>query len=188
MRERPVYLRLTEEQVEPIRYPVRGNVVARLMVRLRGQSPRERVESIGYPMRSSAVARQAGLRGRSARERRVCVRLNAEQVALVMDPSQGYTLEKLIALLSGWIPREGIPQIEVWDELARGKLGERFSVELARGLLLLAHLADRQPVNVTDLSWKLHIEEGAANLYLQTLLMSGLVERDPDTQLYRLAG
>ncbi len=144
----------------------------------------EQVESIREPVQGHAAAR---LWRRIARGRGTRLRLTEEQVRSAMDPAQSYTLEKLIALISGWVPREGIPQIEVWDELAEGKMGERFSVELARGLLLLAHLADRETVGANELARDLHIGAGPTNLYLETLLMSGLVAHDPETQRYRLA-
>jgi DNA-binding IclR family transcriptional regulator len=55
-------------------------------------------------------------------------------------------------------------------------------------LLLLAHLADRQPARLADLAAGLKLSESAAGRYAQTLLLAGLVEQDPGTDLYRLAG
>jgi DNA-binding IclR family transcriptional regulator len=68
-------------------------------------------------------------------------------------------------------------------------MGEsRFSFSLVRGLLLLADLADGHRASLTDLAADLNLCESTARRYLRTLVMAGLVEQDPKTSLYRLAG
>jgi hypothetical protein len=122
-------------------------------------------------------------------ERPVYLRLTAEQVESIAHPAQGDTMASLAALLSGRTARKGIPPVEVWEERAHEETIEsRFSFSLVRGLLLLAHLADGQPAHLADLAADLNLSVGAARTYVQTLLMAGLVEQDPETRLYRLAG
>jgi len=122
-------------------------------------------------------------------ERPVCLRLTTEQVESVVLAVQGGSAVSLEVLLSGRAALEGIPPAEVWEEHAEGEtIDSRYSFALARGLLLLAHLADRQPARLADLAAGLRLSEGAAGRYAQTLLLAGLVAQDPETDLYRLAG
>lgn len=122
-------------------------------------------------------------------ERPVYLRLTTEQVKSIVHPAQGDTVASLAALLSGRIAREGILPVEVWEARAQGETVEsRFSFSLVRGLLLLAHLADGQPARLRDLAVDLNLSEGAACVYVRTLLMAGLVVQDPETRLYGLAG
>jgi biotin operon repressor len=121
-------------------------------------------------------------------ERPVCLRLTTEQVESVVLAMQGGRAVSLEALLSGRAALEGIPPVEVWEERAeRETIDSRYSFALARGLLLLAHLADGQPARLADLAADLKLSESAAGRYVQTLLLAGLVEQDPETDLYRLA-
>ncbi len=121
--------------------------------------------------------------------RPVYLRLTAEQVESIVDPAQGDTMVSLAVLLSGRIACVGIPPVQVWEERAHGEAAEsRVSFALVRGLLLLAHLADGQPARLLDLAADLNLSESAAGRYVRTLLMAGLVEQDPETHLYRLAG
>jgi hypothetical protein len=119
----------------------------------------------------------------------VYLRLTAEQVESIVRTAQGGDAASLAASLSGRVVRRGIPPIAVWEERAQGETVEsRFSFSLVRGLLLLASLADGQPARLTDLAAELNLSPGTARTYVRTLLIAGLVEKDPGTRLYRLAG
>jgi predicted transcriptional regulator len=122
-------------------------------------------------------------------ERPVYLRLTAEQVESIVRLARGDTMESLTALLSAGLVRGGVPSVDVWEEWAEGEMGEsRFSFSLVRGLLLLADLADGHRASLTDLAADLNLCESTAGRYLQTLVMAELVEQDPKTSLYRLAG
>lgn len=83
--------------------------------------------------------------------------------------------------------RQTIPPISAWEEYERVASDVDCSLALLRGLRLLAELAGGRAATVEDLADNLKLSPSAANAYIQTLLLTGIVEKDADTQLYRLA-
>lgn len=118
----------------------------------------------------------------------MCLRLTAQQVRRVVRDAQGGSAASLAVLLSGKVSRKEIPPVSVWEERARGVPGTaQFSSSLVKGLLVLAHLASGEPESIKDLASELELSASTTHRYMHTLLILGLIERDPHTRKYQLA-
>ncbi|HXB66570.1 MAG TPA: helix-turn-helix domain-containing protein [Solirubrobacteraceae bacterium] len=120
-------------------------------------------------------------------QRAVCVQLTPGQVAFVVRSVQaGVGQATLAGQLSEQALRQAIPSISVWEAYERAVPEARASLALLRGLRLLARLAGGQPASLHDLASDLDLSPDAAGRYIRTLLVTGMVERDAGTGMYRL--
>jgi hypothetical protein len=107
----------------------------------------------------------------------------------VVRNAQGGGAASMALLLSGRISRREIPPLSVWEERSREAAGKsQVSSSLVKGLLLLAHLVSGEPTSIKDLADELKMSPSTTHRYMHTLLILGLIEQDPKTRKYRLAG
>jgi hypothetical protein len=117
----------------------------------------------------------------------VYVRLTPEQVAWVIQGARaGTELPSLGAQLSELALRQAIPPVPAWEECEHAAVQSQCSLALLRGLRLLACLAAGQPASLDDLAIDLSMSPSAVRAYIQALVIVGMVECEPDIDVYRL--
>ena len=136
-----------------------------------GGIPTERGER---QARRSLLARP-GIQGRSGRVAREVLRRDPFRSSHAPDP-----LESACAV-SETPPHIRLPAVDAWARRIREDSDAVMSLALARGLLLLARLAEGPAASLTELAGELDIPLTSTGKYLETLMAAGLVERDPDT-------
>jgi hypothetical protein len=125
-------------------------------------------------------------RGRAVSETAPHVRLTVEQVQAIVRAAQEGGADSVLMLLPGLLSRQALPPAAVWEQRMHGEGDLSFSLSLVRGLLLLARLVDGRPARLKDLAQELNISPSTTSRYLRTLVLVGLVEREPGTWGYRL--
>jgi hypothetical protein len=138
----------------------------------------------------SSVSSGAGRRSRSPAEgggvaadgKRVRVALTAEQVdEVVRTAAAGGNLSLLLSGLGDVRAAFGAPLGQLEDP--------RLSGSLLCGLMILASFpADGGFMSIKDISLLTGKSPSTAHRYISTLVAVGLLERDPRTRAYRLAG
>jgi DNA-binding MarR family transcriptional regulator len=140
---------------------------------------------------------RAGRAGRPARKssrtsddfRAVCVQLTPQQVGGVLREARASETITMPELLAGLVAREEIPPFPHWEARYRKDVrGGQFSLSTLKAMLVLAHLADGEQLGIIDLATRLQMGSSAIHRYLGTLQILGLVEQDPKTRKYWLAG
>jgi DNA-binding transcriptional ArsR family regulator len=114
------------------------------------------------------------------------VQLTSEQVEAIVRAAQEGRSESVVMLLPDPIFGRQLPPAAAWAQRIREDTEAHMSLALARGLLLLARLAEGQPALLTELASELGIPLTSTGKYLETLMAAGLVERDQATLRYRL--
>jgi hypothetical protein len=114
------------------------------------------------------------------------IRLTNEQVESIVRAAHEGSAESVVMLMPRVLPRQRLPPIACWEERIREDSDARLSLPLARGLLFLARLAESSSVRLNDLASDLNLSPSVTSRYAHTLVLAGLVERDPDTSRYRL--
>jgi predicted transcriptional regulator len=112
---------------------------------------------------------------------------NAQVDQVVRAASQGGTMSVLLSALEDprWTPTldsDEWPYPTQMDD-------RRLSRSLLSGLLVLSCFpVDGAPLGIAELARRLDMNTSTTHRYVSTLLAVGLLERDPDTRRYRLAG
>jgi hypothetical protein len=113
-------------------------------------------------------------------ESAITIELSKAQIKQVI--SKAAKDDGLLSLLSGLE--------EVDAQTTSAQLDDvRFSRSLLRGLMVLASFpADRVARSVTEVAHQLDLGMSTTHRYISTLVEVGMLERDPDSRQYRLAG
>lgn len=122
-------------------------------------------------------------------EGRIVLELSRSQIAQVLRAADASGAPS--TLLSGLDAVEDSPRSADVDELLSLADADerRLSRSLLSGLLVLACFPrDGTLLGVAQLARRLNMSPSAAHRYISTLLAAKLIERDPDTRRYRLAG
>lgn len=115
------------------------------------------------------------------------IRLTSEQVeSIVRAAREGGTEEGVVVLMPEVLLHRQLPPAALWEQRIQQDADARLSLPLARGLLFLARLAEDGPAHLRDLAAALQLTPDVAGRYAHTLMLAGLVERDPGTSRYRL--
>lgn len=102
----------------------------------------------------------------------ITVELNSSQVNEIVRQATGD--EGLVGLLGGL---KGTIESDA----------SRYSRSLWRGLRVLAVFADRKEHGVKNVATALDGQMSTTHRYMSTLVAVGLLDRDPETRLYKLA-
>jgi len=115
-------------------------------------------------------------------ENGISIELTAPQIdRVVREAGEGPGIASLLRGLAGEDTLVGR-----YDALAESP---RLSRSLLLGLLVLASFpAGGESLSVSDLAGRLEMSPSTTHRYLSTLLAVGLLEQDPRTRRYRVAG
>jgi DNA-binding transcriptional ArsR family regulator len=133
------------------------------------------------PVTDPDDGRPAAVDGRQSSEDPLCIELSAAQVdQVVRAAADGGSVSVLLS---------GLGDVRAAFAAGLERLeGGRLSHSLLSGLLMLASLpADGSYVSITEFARTLDMSPSTVHRYVSTLMVVGLVERDPRTRCYRLA-
>jgi len=147
-------------------------------------------EQAGQPSQARRIARaeepgrrDSARRPGSVSTEKIVIELTKAQVDRVVgEASAGGTMSVLLSALRGpdWSIRPGSAPEQMDDR--------SLSRSLLSGLLLLSCFPpDGSHLGIAELSRMLNANPSTTHRYVKTLMVAGLLERDPATRKYRLA-